>query len=161
MRAQGDFWRERSLGTPEPLFRSHWSRPFLPCTFPLVEQPLRQRLYDALDLYNRGDYLACQEILEPLHAESDPGDREMIRAMVMLATAMHLHFKRGGGRGVLNLIRQCLLILDDHRPADLGVRVDELYEALEAYLQELQDRRKPGAGFFDRWLVPRVRYASE
>jgi len=126
-----------------------------------VEQALRQRFYEALDLYNRGDYFACQEILEPLHAESDPGDREMIRAMVMLATAMHLHFKRGGGRGVLNLIRQCLLILDDHRPADLGVRVDELYEALEAYLQELQDRRKPGAGFFDRWLVPRVRYAPE
>lgn len=117
-----------------------------------------EQLDEAIALYNRGQYFAAEELLECIHASSDPADREMLRAMAMLCTAMHLHFERGGGRGVVNLLRQCLIILEDHQPQYLGVRVNELYEALEAYLQELSGRKKPGATFFDRWLVPRIGY---
>jgi hypothetical protein len=75
-----------------------------------------------------------------------------------LATAMHLHFRRGGGRGVLNLLRQTMVILDEISPAREGVATGELFDAVQAYLQELEERKKPGAGFFDRWLVPKIRY---
>lgn len=120
-----------------------------------------EQFRDALALYNRGDYFAAQDLLERLHAECEAEDQAMVRAMAMLATAMHLHFNRGGGRGVVNLLRQCLLLLDGRQPACLGVDVADLYEALEAYLQELLDRKKAGAGFFDRWLRPRVRYRTD
>jgi predicted metal-dependent hydrolase len=121
---------------------------------------LTERFFEALVFYNRGDYFAAQELLEPLHAECEPDDQAMVRAMAMLATAMHLHFNRGGGRGVVNLLRQCLLLLDDRRPESLGVDVADLHEALEAYLQEILERKKAGAGFFDRWLRPRVRFGG-
>jgi len=122
-----------------------------------VNESTQAKFCDALNRYNRGEYLDCQELLEEVYRESDASEQPLVRAIAMLASAMHLHFKRGGGRGVLNLLRLCLVTLDDYRPRHLGVAVDELHEAVEAYLQDLQDRRKPGAGFFDRWLAPRIR----
>jgi predicted aminopeptidase len=50
--------------------------------------------------------------------------------------------------------------LEDRREDRLGINVAELYDAVEAYLAELKDRRKPGASFFDRWLAPKIRYAK-
>jgi hypothetical protein len=124
----------------------------------LVDDASRERFYDALDLYNRGEYFESQELLEQLFEEVAAEEKPFVRAVAMLATAMHLHFKHGGGRGVLNLLRQSLLALEDRRDERVGVNVADLYEAMEAYLSELQDRRKPGAGFFDRWLAPRIAF---
>lgn len=118
----------------------------------------REQLEQAITLYNRGSYLAAQEQLESVYNTIGGDEQPLVRALMMIACGMHLHFHRGGGRGALNLFRQGLMILDDLRPECQGVATGELYEALEAYLQELQDRRKPGAGFFDRWLAPRIRY---
>ena len=119
---------------------------------------LRQEFEDALDVYNRGDYLGAEERLEAVHNALPTDEQPLVRALMMVACGMHLHFHRGGGRGVLNLLRQSLMILDDLRPESQGVVTGDLYDALEAYLQDLQARRKPGAGFFDRWLAPRIRY---
>ena len=119
-----------------------------------------QRFYDALDCYNRGDYLNAQEVLERVHAECDVADQPLVKGLLMLACGMHLHFNRGGGRGTLNLLRQSLIAFDDYRPSHLGVHVGELYDALDAYVQDLQDRSKAGARFLDRWLAPRVRYQT-
>lgn len=119
---------------------------------------MTEQFFTAVDLYNRGEFLQAQELLEGLYPAAEPDDQPLVRGIMMIACGMHLHFHRGGGRGALNLLRQSLLALDDYRPRRLGLEVDELCEALEAYLKELQDRRTPGAGFFDRWLVPRIRY---
>ncbi len=121
---------------------------------------IRASFHLALDLYNRGDYLRCQELLDRVYAESDAAAKPLVRALLMLASGMHLHFRRGGGRGALNLLRNSLLALEDLRPESLGVEVGELYDALEAYIDDVTERRKPGAGFLDRWLAPRIRYAK-
>lgn len=123
-----------------------------------VDPALRQQFEAALDVYNRGDYLGAEERLEAVYNVLPADQQPLVRALMMVACGMHLHFHRGGGRGVLNLLRQSLMILDDLRPESQGVVTGELYDALEAYLQDLQERRKPGAGFFDRWLAPRIRY---
>jgi hypothetical protein len=118
------------------------------------------RFDEALRLYNRGAYLDSQELLERVHAECEPGDQPLVKALLMLACGMHLHFHRGGGRGTLNLFRQSLIALDDFRPRHLGIEVAELYDALDAYVQDLQDRSKAGARFVDRWLAPQIRYET-
>lgn len=119
---------------------------------------LEEDFLRALHLYNRGDYLACQQLVDEVYVHAPAADQALVRAVGMLATAMHLHFKRGGGRGVVNLLQQFLATLDDRREERLGIDVADLYEAVEAYLAELKDRRRPGANFFDRWLAPRIRY---
>jgi len=123
-----------------------------------VDATVSDELEQAIERYNRGDYFAAQEGFERAFNSAGPGEQPLLRALMMIACGMHLHFHRGGGRGALNLFRQGLMILDDLRPDCLGVATGELYDALEAYLQDLQERRKPGAGFFDRWLAPRIRY---
>jgi hypothetical protein len=57
---------------------------------------------------------------------------------------------------VINLLQQFLVTLDDRREDRLGIHVADLYDAVEAYLAELKERKKPGASFFDRWLAPRI-----
>jgi hypothetical protein len=113
-------------------------------------------LDEAIARYNRGDYLGAQEGFEDALNKGPAEVEPLARALLMLTCGMHLHFHRGGGRGALNLFRQCLLLLEDLRPEAAGVATGELYDALQAYLQELQDRKKPGAGFFDRWLAPKI-----
>jgi hypothetical protein len=115
-----------------------------------------EKLHEAIDAYNRGDYLACQQLVDEAYTHAAAEDQALVRATAMLATAMHLHFKRGGGRGVINLLQQFLVTLDEHREDRLGIKVAELYDAVEAYLAELKERKKPGASFFDRWLAPRI-----
>ncbi len=118
----------------------------------------QEALANAIDLYNRGKYFESQEILEPLHNRSAEAEQPFVKSLILVACAMHIHFHRGGGRGALNLLRQSLLILDDLPEVSHGVETEALYESLYAYLQELQDRKKHGARFMDRWLVPRIRY---
>lgn len=118
----------------------------------------RERLYAAVDQYNRGQHFDAQERLERLFNDLAPEDRPLTRGLMALATAMHLHFNRGGGRGVLNLMRQAMVTLDEVGEACEGIATGELFTAVEAYLQELDGRKKPGAGFFDRWLAPKIRY---
>ena len=125
---------------------------------PRVDSSQREQLQQGIDRYNRGDYLAAQEHLESVLNSVDADDQALVRALLMIACGMHLHFHRGGGRGALNLFRQGLMIIGDLRPESQGVATGELYEAMEAYLQDLQERRKPGANFFDRWVAPRIRY---
>lgn len=114
--------------------------------------------FEALASYNRGRYVECGSGLEDACLRTHPEDQPFLRALVALACAMHLHFERGGGRGTTNLLRQSLVGLEGFRPRHFGVDVDELASSIEAYFQELQGRKKPGARFFDRWLAPRVRY---
>lgn len=116
------------------------------------------RFVEAILSYNRGRYMECEAALEEAYAQAHPDDRPFVRALLALACAMHMHFDHGGGRGTLNLLRQSLVGLEAFRPRHLGVEVDELSATVEAYLDELKGRRKPGANFFDRWLAPRVRY---
>jgi predicted metal-dependent hydrolase len=123
-----------------------------------VNDDTRDRFAAAIGLYNRGEYLACQETLEQIHAETAAAEQPLVRALLLLACGMHLHFNRGGGRGTLNLLRQSLVALDDFRPRRLGVEVDDLFEALQAYVEDLQERNKSGARFLDRWLAPRIKY---
>jgi predicted metal-dependent hydrolase len=123
-----------------------------------MDDETRATLHRGLALYNRGKYLECQELLELAYRNAEESEQPLVRALIALSCGMHLHFHRGGGQGVENLFRRSLIEMDDFRPHRLGVDVDDLAQALQAYLDELRDRHRPGAGFFDRWLAPRIRY---
>lgn len=114
-------------------------------------------LATAIDLYNRGDYLESQVSFEKALHELPESDRAFAKGLLMLAGAMHLYFHRGGGRGTFNLMRQMLVTVDDYRPRHLDVEVEELFEAVGAYLEDLESRKSRQPRFIDRWLVPRIR----
>jgi predicted metal-dependent hydrolase len=123
-----------------------------------VNDGQREQFERGIALYNKGDFFGAQEHLEAVLNAVSGNEQALARALLMMACGMHMHFHRGGGRGTLNLFRQSLMLLEDLRPECAGVATTELHETLQAYLQDLQDRKKPGAGFFDRWLAPKIRY---
>lgn len=125
-----------------------------------MTDPQRQALARAVAYYNRGEYLLSQEILEDLHNACEESDRPLARSLAMVACGMHIHFHRGGGRGALNLMRQSLMLLEDLGSECEGVATAALYDQLRAYVDDLQDRKRQGAGFFDRWLAPRIRFVD-
>jgi len=117
-------------------------------------------LHTGIAHFNRGNYFDSQVALEAAVNATDADEQTLARALLMLAGAMHLYFNRGGGRGVLNLMRQTLLTLDDLRPERFGVRVEELFEGVQAYLNDLEARASRTPRFVDRWLVPRIRLSG-
>jgi hypothetical protein len=123
-----------------------------------MDPAARERMFAAIDRYNRADYFTAQAEFETLFNELPEDEGALVRVLMTLATAMHLLFQRSGGRGVHNLMRQAMVGLDQLGPEADGVATGELFDAVEAYLQELEGRKKPGAGFFDRWLAPKIRY---
>ncbi|HUI24893.1 MAG TPA: DUF309 domain-containing protein [Candidatus Kryptonia bacterium] len=114
-------------------------------------------LHTGIEQFNRGNYFESQVALEAVVNASKDDEQALAKGLLMLAGAMHLYFNRGGGRGVLNLMRQTLIALDDLRPERLGIRVEELFESVQAYLDDLEARKARGPRFVDRWLVPRIR----
>ncbi|MBI1816829.1 MAG: hypothetical protein HYR72_17760 [Deltaproteobacteria bacterium] len=111
----------------------------------------------AIDLFNRGDYIESQAGFEAILPTISGHDELLAKGLLMLSGAMHLFFHRGGGRGALNLMRQTLLTLDGLRPEHDGVAIDELCDAVQAYLDDLESRTLQQPRFIDRWLVPRIR----
>jgi tetratricopeptide (TPR) repeat protein len=118
---------------------------------------MNEELQLAIELYNRGEYLESQVRFEEAMAQLQEPERPLAQALLTLAGAMHLYFHRGGGRGTLNLLRRALVVLDDFRLNSLGIAVDDLYEATEAYLQDLESRKSRAPRVIDRWLAPRIR----
>lgn len=123
-----------------------------------MDRTTRATLYRGLILYNRGRYLECQEALEEAYHNAEESDRPLVRALIALACGMHIHFHRGGGKGVENLFLRSLIEMEEFRPHHLGIDVDDLSQSLQAYLEDLRSRQAPGARFLDRWLAPRIRY---
>jgi predicted metal-dependent hydrolase len=119
------------------------------------------RIAEAAELFNRREYLACQERLEQVWHDSGVEDRPFIQAVLKLAGALHLLFNRGGGRGTRNLLQQCLLVLDDCRPQRLGVDVQALYDEVAVYLEEFQRADVRSPRFFERFRVPKIKLVKE
>lgn len=74
-----------------------------------------------------------------------------------MATALHLRFERGGGRGTRNLLVQALMALEDFRPSHAGIDVAQLHSELQSYTERVEEQKGAEAGWLDRWLVPRIR----
>src|SRR6187401_2712016 len=60
---------------------------------PAMDEAARDAMLAAVDQYNRGDYLPAQEALENLFNTLPAEDQPLVRSLMTLATAMHLHFR--------------------------------------------------------------------
>lgn len=83
---------------------------------------------DFLDTFNRGAFWESHELLEgPWRAGRSP----WYHALILLASA-HVHGERGNRHGVLAQCAKARPLLERHRPAWLGLDVDDLLAHLDA-----------------------------
>jgi predicted metal-dependent hydrolase len=96
-------------------------------------------------------------VWEELWRGAEDPEKKFLAALIQIATALHLRFERGGGRGTRNLLVQALMALEDFRPSYSGVDVERLHSELESYAERVEEQKGEEAGWLDRWLVPRIR----
>jgi predicted metal-dependent hydrolase len=111
-------------------------------------------------LFNRRSYFESHEVWEDLWRVAGERDKKFLGALIQMAAALHLYFERGGGRGTRNLLVQAMTVLEDYRPAHLGVDVERLYGELVTYAERVEARKETEAGWLDRWIAPRIRRTS-
>jgi predicted metal-dependent hydrolase len=108
-----------------------------------------------LRLFNRGRYLAANQLWEDAWRAAPAVDRGLLEGLVQLAAGLHLRTRRGGTRGAVHLVSQALVSLEEYAPAAHGVDVARLLEEFSAYLDWVKTLERPHR-FVDRWRVPRI-----
>jgi predicted metal-dependent hydrolase len=107
-------------------------------------------------LFNRGRYLAAQELWEAAWRADGGAGRGFLEGLVQLAGGLHLRTRRGGTRGAEHLLAQALATFEDFRPAAHGLDVDALLAEFGAFLDWLREVRRPHRAR-DRLRIPRLR----
>ena len=115
------------------------------------------KLAEGIERFNRRAYFQAHEAWEDLWHDADATEKKFLGAMIQVAAALHLRFERGGSRGSRNLIVQAIAALEDFQPEHGGIDVARFHRELVAYAERLEERKAAEAGWFDRWLAPRIR----
>ena len=106
-------------------------------------------------LFNRGRYLAANQLWEEVWRTAPPADRAFLEGLIQLAAGLHLRTRRGGTRGAAHLLSQALVGLDEHAPATHGLDVARLLADVSAYVDWVKEVGRPHR-LVDRWRVPRI-----
>jgi predicted metal-dependent hydrolase len=113
-------------------------------------------VFRGVRLFNRGRYLAAQEVWEVAWREAATEDRSLLEGLVQLAGGLHLRTRRGATRGAEHLVAQALATLEDFRPAAQGLDVEALVADFAAFLDWLREEKRPHR-LTDRLRIPRLR----
>jgi predicted metal-dependent hydrolase len=106
-------------------------------------------------LFNRGRYLAANQLWEDAWREAPPEDRPFLEGLVQLAGGLHMRTRRGATRGAVHLVAQALVGLEEYAPSTHGVDVTRLLGDFGTYLDWVKGLDRPHR-YLDRWRVPRL-----
>jgi hypothetical protein len=122
-------------------------------------------LKEAIRTFNRGDYFAASEEFENAGQSADESLKDVIGALHRIAAGLHLRFSRGGRQSTINLLSHAMMSLDELRPARAGIDLEQLYNELTAFTDDLRASPKEfEAGsfkykarlFLERRRAPRI-----
>ena len=106
-------------------------------------------------LFNRGRYLAAQEVWEEAWRAAPIETRAFLEALVQLAGGLHLRTRRRATRGAVHLLGQALVLLEDYRPTAHGLDVERLVAEFGVYVAWLRETDRPHR-LRDRLRIPRL-----
>jgi len=104
---------------------------------PLIVDP---RFAQGVALFNAGDWYACHDVFEELWHECQGPSRKALQGILQIAVSQ-LHLQRGNLRGATVLLGEGLGRLQAYGPVQLGLDLDHLRSAAQAWLQALQQNR--------------------
>lgn len=108
------------------------------------------------DRFNRGRFLAAQQLWEDALRVASDTDRGLLEGLVQLAGGMHLRTRRAATRGAVHLLSQALVLLDDYRPTSHGLDVEVLLTDFTAFVDWLKAVDRPHR-VLDRLRIPVIR----
>lgn len=84
----------------------------------------------AVDLFNRGRYLASHELFEELWEATEGADADFYKGLIQAAICMH-HLDEGNTEGAAPLYRGHRRYLAGYRPSHLGLDVAGFLASME------------------------------
>ncbi|MEY3299743.1 MAG: hypothetical protein RLZZ597_3003 [Cyanobacteriota bacterium] len=94
-------------------------------------------LHQGIDLFNRGAYYDCHDVLEALWMEANPTDKPFYQGMLQIAVGLY-HLANGNWRGATILLGEGVNRLRPFEPSYYGVAVADLVDNGWAWLMALQ-----------------------
>ena len=88
----------------------------------------------AVELFNRGSYLAAHELFEELWEAGEGPDADFHKGLVQASVALH-HLEEGRLEGAASLFRGHRALLARYAPTHLGIDVTALLEDMQATLR--------------------------
>ncbi len=92
----------------------------------------------AIEAFNRGEYIAAAEAFEGLAAEAEDELKRLAGALNRISTALHLRFERGGRQAAVNLLSYAMLELDELKPERGGIDLERLFKEIAAHTEAIR-----------------------
>jgi uncharacterized protein len=96
------------------------------------------RLREGINLFNRGRFFESHEAWESFYQHTEEANKPFIEGLVQLAAALRLYSDFGEIKGPVRMIYQALIRFENYHPSYLGIRVQELAAAMEAWAKEAE-----------------------
>lgn len=104
----------------------------------------REFFQRGIDLFNRGEFFTCHEVLEEIWLEEPESEKPFYQGIIQVAAAFH-HFQRGNRAGLESLLRAGVEKLRRFPPVYHGLDLAALLIELQPWFECLETNQPPGA----------------
>lgn len=94
----------------------------------------RELFERGIELFNRGEFFTCHEVLEEIWLEESEGEKPFYQGVIQVAAAFH-HFQRGNRAGLDSLLRSGAEKLRRYPPGCHGLDLAALLVQLQSWLE--------------------------
>jgi predicted metal-dependent hydrolase len=114
-------------------------------------------LREGIDLFNRGEFYMCHEVIEDAWMEEPSPIRIMYQGILQVGVACY-HIQNKNWRGAVKVLERGVPKLGRFSPACMGIDIARLLEDAAAIRQELVRLGPEWRGEFDCHLFPTIKF---
>ncbi len=121
-----------------------------------AEPGLAPRVRQGIELFNRGDFFECHEVLELEWKADLAPHRVLYQGMLQAAVTLH-HVRRGNWQGATIMLRRALAHLEPFAPGWRGIDVAGLLDDMRGWQRQLEIAGPDGLEGLQSLPLPRIR----
>lgn len=121
-----------------------------------ADAALPERVRRGIDLFNRGEFFECHEVLELEWKADRAPHRTLYQGMLQAAVTLH-HVRRGNWQGATIMLRRALGHLAPYAPGWRGIDVAGLIADMQGWQRRLEVAGPEGLGGLTGEPLPRIR----
>ncbi len=99
----------------------------------MLDEDAHDLWIEGIELFNAGRFFDCHEVWEALWKRTSGAEKLFYQGMIQAAAAI-LHAKRGNSRGARSTWDKARAKLDPLPAEHMGIALDELREAVDAFI---------------------------
>ncbi len=93
---------------------------------------------EGIRLFNAGRFFESHESLEDFYSRAGEAHKPFLEGLIQLAAALRLCRDFGAVEGPVRMAHQAMIRLENYQPSYLGIRVEHLIQAMEAWTREVE-----------------------